>query len=561
MPWRGPVNAGPRRAIVSFFFYRIDMPNSSLSATNLPWPYRLCALIAVQIAGGMLATFPVTGFTRPAVLLVTILLITAASCTWNRFRSRYCLLIVVVASVATVTMMQVLRSRFGPTWFFGPLPADVQLTASGGLVLLTVMFAAFACAVFSSSRGLRRFRWAFVAVMASLLVGLAILARQAVWQPTSGSLLRRIVQLEELQTSDLGTTQELSVMLAICGRETEAEATTRWTTSSRASVPPASAQLRSDLSHVQALPWRETLTDIARRHRIIIIMEAHNAPKHRQWIEQTLSILQAAGFQHYAAEALSESGASLRQRGYPSSTTGFYVADPHFGNVLRTAIDLDFDLHAYEAHGTNFAQRESGQATNLAGLFEADPDLKIVIHAGYGHVFKTPLPMGENMMAVHLWQMTGIEPFCIWQTWHGPDQDDARRLAQLADADREPFLLVPPPKGLSDPQFQFPRGAVDAIVVHSPSSGGPAERVHSFPSTRDRITGVWNGSEWPVLIGAFRKGESPDAIALDQVMLRQNERNFVLWVPSVECDIRAFGLNGPIEFDAANSLSAPGITH
>ncbi|MEQ1831142.1 MAG: hypothetical protein ABL921_34670 [Pirellula sp.] len=41
------------------------------------------------------------------------------------------------------------------------------------------------------------------------------------------------------------------------------------------------------------------------------------------------------------------------------------------------------------------------------------------------------------------------------------------------------MMLVPVPSGLSDPQFQFQPGAVDAIVVHPPSVGGPSERVHS----------------------------------------------------------------------------------
>ncbi len=108
------------------------------------------------------------------------------------------------------------------------------------------------------------------------------------------------------------------------------------------------------------------------------------------------------------------------------------------------------------------------------------------------------------------------------------------------------MMLVPAPSGLSDPQFQFPSGAVDAIVVHPPSIRGPSQRVHSFPTSRLRVAGSWNGSEWPVQIGAFKKGESQDSIALDQVMRRDGEKDFVLWVPSDECEIRIYGLNGQL---------------
>jgi hypothetical protein len=107
-------------------------------------------------------------------------------------------------------------------------------------------------------------------------------------------------------------------------------------------------------------------------------------------------------------------------------------------------------------------------------------------------------------------------------------------------------MLVPPPVGLSDTQFQFPPNAIDALIVHPPSTGGPAERVHAFKLTRKRVAGIWQGTERPVLIGTFKKGESADAVALDQVMLRDGEKEFALWVPPVEYEIRVFGLKGEI---------------
>jgi hypothetical protein len=315
-----------------------------------------------------------------------------------------------------------------------------------------------------------------------------------------------------------------------------------------------------DVSKIHPRPWREALTAIASRERLIIVMEAHNEPKHRQWIEQALPVLWAAGFHDYAAEGLSEPGEILKQRGYPVSSTGPYVSDPHFGNVLRTAIGLGFELHAYESHGTDFSEREYQQAANLARLFAANPKLKLVVHAGYGHVLKTPRETGETSMAAHLWKMTGIEPCCIWQIWHSPEEGQARQLAQVLPAGSEPLMLSPVPGGLTDPQFNFPSGAIDAIVIHAPSVGGPSQRVHSFPSARHRVTGVWNGPEWPVVIGAFRKGESADAIALDQVMLRQGERDCVLWVPDSDFETRVFGLNGRIHAASLNGSPLLKIT-
>ena len=529
-------------------YHWIEMPKPSR------WISRFFALLLTQTVGSFVATSLVTGLNRTAVLLVVVPLITALLCTTAYFRAKHSILIVVAGTIATFASIHLLRMSIDAIWFVGPLPPDAVLTGYGVLTIITIACAGSACVLFSSTGVLRKSRWIIVGVMAISLVGLAVVARKSVRELSASSLLHAIVRIEQQGAADPGAMQELSVMLANCGREADAESVSNPIVSSGGdSALPGTRSRPIDVSKFQAFPWRETLTEIANRERLIVIMEAHNAPKHRRWIEQTLSILQSAGFRDYAAEALSESGRSLEQRGYPVSLTGFYVSDPHFGNVLRTAIDLDFDLHAYEASGSNFYQREYEQAANLAKLFSENPKLKLVVHAGYGHVFKTPDDTGQKLMAGHLWKMTGIEPYCIWQTYHSPEEGEARQLAELLDTASEPMMLAPVPSGLSDPQFQFPPGAVDAIVVHPPSFGEPGQRVHSFKAARQRVAGVWNGSEWPVLVGAFKKGESADSIALDQVMLREREKDFVLWVPSDDYEIHIFGLKGRI-----NSTNADG---
>jgi hypothetical protein len=49
----------------------------------------------------------------------------------------------------------------------------------------------------------------------------------------------------------------------------------------------------------------------------------------------------------------------------------------------------------------------------------------------------------------------------------------------------------------------------------------------------------------PVVIAAYQKGEPPSAIPLDQVMLRENERDFALWIPqAADYDLMVFGTRG-----------------
>jgi len=524
------------------------------------WLNRFIALVLAQTLGSLAATSVVTGLDRAAVFLVAVPLITMLLCTMAGFRAKWGFPVVAIATVTTFAGIHLLRRVIHANWFAGPvLPANMELAGYGALAILTMACAASAWVVFSSRGALRKARWIAFGVIAALLVGSAVFIRHSVNEGSPSSLLKTVVRLEQQGAADPGARQELSVMLASCGREADAEAVSRpMAVGVGRFARPDTHSRPVDISRFHARPWREVLTEVAARERLVIVMEAHDEPKHREWLEQALSVFRIAGFRDYAAEGLSESGQSLKQRGYPVSSTGPYVCDPQFGNVLRAAIGLGYELHAYESYGTNFGQREHDQAANLARLFSANPNLKLVVHAGYGHVLKKSRGTGEKSMAAYLWEMTGIEPYCIWQMWHSPEENEARQLAQLLDPGGEPKMLVPAPSGLSDPQLNFPPGAVDALVIHPPSVGGPSLRVHSFPSARRRVTAVWNGSEWPVLVGAFKKGESADAIALDQVMLRKGERGFVLWIPGDDFELRLFGTRGRL--NPASADGSPALT-
>ena len=121
---------------------------------------------------------------------------------------------------------------------------------------------------------------------------------------------------------------------------------------------------------------------------------------------------------------------------------------------------------------------------------------------------------------------------------------------ELGDFD-EPVLLMPPPNtdcGLRD----VPR--VDAILVHPPDqSVAPAERTVLFPNEMQRVSGQWLTKQWPVVIAAYENGEPTTAIPLDQVMMRDSEQDFVLWIPaSTKYDIVVFDQNGLLDSSIEN---------
>ena len=294
------------------------------------------------------------------------------------------------------------------------------------------------------------------------------------------------------------------------------------------------------------VPWKPGIEEIAAKYQIVMLSENHTASKHREMTRATLPIFRDAGFTHLAVEAIGESKATLARRGYPSSRTGVYTADPQFGNLIRRALQLDFLVTGYDFRPFSHDVREESAASRLAELIQED-NARLLVHAGPGHVVKqnpqTP------WLAQILWEKTGIEPFTIWQWSEDYDARDYRAILpqltkQLEDF-KEPALLFPPADRNGGWQH-IP--AIDAILVHPPDkSTAPAHRTPLFADNLQSITGTWQSDRWPVVIAACKTGEPITAIPLDQVMLRPGEKEFVLWIPAnTKYALRVFDAKGVV---------------
>lgn len=467
---------------------------------------------------------------------------------------------ILLSTVTSVVCIYWWRRLVDPLGFMGAVPDSLEVPALGVSAVLTIFFAAIVAFVsFHNSRAYR-FRWVIVTALSGLM-GAGLMRLSTGMQQVS--IAARLQQVEQLKThlDSLGSyeRQDLSFWLGAFGRGSEAQAFSTWSTNSdirKVRAAEVSAEWEMGISS-NAVAWRQAISDIAARERIVIIMEAHNATQHREWIEQTLPIFHDAGFRHYAAEGLGETGTALAARGFPVETTGPYVADPRFGNLLRSVIESKYTIHEYESRfASDIPQREEQQAQNLAKIINANPGCRMVIHAGYAHVFKQPVPGAGKWMAARLWEKTGIEPYCIYQGHESYDSPGYPRLVELAGATDEPKLLMPPPS-LTDMQFSgIPPGAIDALVIHPLAKGKPpASRKPVFSSDMQQLRGRWLEKEWPIVIGAYRMGETADAIALDQVLLRNGESEFELWIPEGPHMLRVTSTSGVVMIDVKQEQS------
>jgi hypothetical protein len=529
-----------------------------MKTTSSPAFARACGtMIAAQLVLTGLATHFVSPSVRPLVMSSFTVISTMVIAAWLQIPRKPKIAAVVFSTVISVVCVYGWRRLVGPLDFIGSIPASLEIPALGVSAVLTIVFPAIVALAANRNGRADRWQWALIGLLSIVLVGglVALTRGRRDGSSDMPRQLQRVVQWEtDLDSSGPDERQTLSFWLGVLGRGAEAHAFSTYSAKpyDRGEQPQEAVADAEQGIFSKAVPWRQAISEIAARERIVIIMEGHNATQHREWIEQTLPIFHDAAFRHYAAEALSETGAALKMRGFPVEATGYYVLDPRFGNLLRRAISLDFTIHEYEALlAHEIPQREEEQAQMLANIIAANPDCKMVVHVGGHHALKQPVPGIGKWMAARLWEKTGIEPYCIYQGYEGYDSPIYPRMVELAAATHEPKMLIPPPSRLSDQQFAgIPAGGIDALVIHPLFQGKlPSARRPLFSSDITRISGRWLEREWPIVVGAYRTGEPIDAIALDQVMLRDGESEFELWIPSGPYEFRVTSLSGTLEIE------------
>ena len=171
--------------------------------------------------------------------------------------------------------------------------------------------------------------------------------------------------------------------------------------------------VQSILSQYRAESAVEYIIERSKDERIIIINEAHHQPLHRVFTESLLEGLYENGYRYLGLEALAEDSL-LNLRKWPKVGDGYYTNEPQFGNLIREALRLGFNVFGYESTEKGKA-RERGQAMNILKILEEDPEAKILIHCGFGHVVENDHPSWDKAMAGILGELAHIDPFTIDQ--------------------------------------------------------------------------------------------------------------------------------------------------
>jgi hypothetical protein len=290
--------------------------------------------------------------------------------------------------------------------------------------------------------------------------------------------------------------------------------------------------------HVRAAD--EEILRLAKDRKAVFFNEAHSAPVTRTLTVELLARLRAQGFDYFAAETLYTTDKDLGKRGYPTASSGFYVAEPIYGEMVRQAIRLGFKIIAYDAesNGSGEAREKASAEALYEQTFKRDPNARLVLNAGFGHIQKSGEHLGGSSMAEYFQKVSGIEPLAIEQTMlieHAhADQDHPWYAAAIraphpdrpfvfVDDTGNPWTLKP---GKYDVSIFFPPEVKADGRPTWPSLGG-ARKPWPISADLCRVT-------FPCLIEARYAAEGDDAIPADRFVLEGLEAHASTGAPGLD---------------------------
>lgn len=211
---------------------------------------------------------------------------------------------------------------------------------------------------------------------------------------------------------------------------------------------------------------KQVILQRAAKSRMIIFNEAHHQPRHRMFVASLLPELRKLGFAFIGFEALDYKDSLLNQRKYPLTTSGYYIQEPCFGNLIRAALANDYHVFPYEYRPEQYGMnRDYAEALNVKSYMDAHPDAKIILYCGYDHLIKDStrnimvLPMAGQVR-----RMTGIDPLTIDQTELSEYNIVGNSYRKCIDLDSDAVLLDS--TGQCFRIARSPHKKVDLMVYH-----------------------------------------------------------------------------------------------
>jgi len=297
------------------------------------------------------------------------------------------------------------------------------------------------------------------------------------------------------------------------------------------------SQLDSVTNLYKVVDAKNYIINKSKENQIVIINESHHNASHRVFTKSLLKELFENGYSNLFLEALKNGDKAdtlLNSRKYPIYSSGFYIKNPQFGNLIRTAKEIGYTIYPYETTGKEGgAQREIDQANNIYNIIKKKPNKKNLIHCGSGHAFEGNVDFfGGLALAGRLHELTGINPLTVDQVFYSEKSTiknnnifikafDLKQASVLTDKNHEPFA------------YHNNGRWIDVVVFH-PITKYINNRPNWLFENRNqnvKITVSDLEMDFPIMVFVYKKGEDINsAIPIDivEVMSKTNDCNLAL---------------------------------
>lgn len=262
-------------------------------------------------------------------------------------------------------------------------------------------------------------------------------------------------------------------------------------------------------SKVKAVDY---IIEQSKKNRVVIINEAHHNSFHRVFTKSLLQKLFDNGYKNLGLEALGNGkylDSTINNRKYPILKTGHYIKGPQFGNLVREALEIGYELFAYENMGKGSGkQREIAQAKNIAEVINSKPNEKFLIHCGFDHAFEGTHNSWEKAMAGRLTEYTEINPLTINQILYSEKSKPKYNHPLLKALDiKESSVIID--KDNNPLKYEREDAFIDIAVFHPNTNYIDGRPNWLFENDNKKVSIALANIqiEFPVMVLAFKKGE------------------------------------------------------
>lgn len=300
---------------------------------------------------------------------------------------------------------------------------------------------------------------------------------------------------------------------------------------------------------------KDYIIEQSNKNQIIIINEFHHNATHRVFTESLLQNLFDNGYKNLCLEALSNGEKEdklLNHRKYPIQSSGYYIKNPQFGSLIRTALKIGYTLFPYETTLMEGGEpREIDQANNIKNIIKDRPSEKILIQCGSGHALEGKVRFfGGLALAERICELTGINPLTVDQVYYSEKSKeeynspifkamDIKKPSILLDKENTPFSYKK--------EFSW----IDIVVFH-PTTKYINNRPNWMINNGQKLVQIKLNEikiDFPVMVLAYQKNENINyAIPVDIIEVETKEENSFLALKTGKYKIVIVNQRGDVRF-------------